>query len=317
LPKFYYIIKANKIVFSAENIVILAFLCYNRIIIDCGERIMSFVDNFLKGDELDFRYVKGNTQVYSSMQFHHFCELYFFIGGNAEYVSSRSRRKLKPNQLVIIPPNAYHHFSVNRVDTSEYERCVINVYPRFPLYGVLMSAIKNKEILTFYENERLVDNIRYLMDCFENLEREDFKSVLSAVVCDIVFIIKNRQCENTKENESSKSIASKIAEYVNAHYKENLTLGAIAEKFNYSVSYLSHVFKSEFGIGIKNYILQKRLNAVQSEFLQGGKIQEISVNYGFEDYPSFFRLYKKTFGASPSETKKTNNTKRNTAKLKF
>jgi YesN/AraC family two-component response regulator len=180
-----------------------------------------------------------------------------------------------------------------------------------------MSAIKNKEILTFYENERLVDNIRYIRDCFENLGREDFKSVLSAVVCDIVFIIKNKQCENTKENESSKSIARKIAEYVNVHYKENLTLGAIAEKFNYSVYYLSHVFKSEFGIGIKNYVLQKRLNAVQSEFLQGGKIQEISVNYGFEDYPSFFRLYKKTFGASPSETKKTNNTKRNTAKLKF
>ena len=57
-------------------------------------------------------------------------------------------------------------------------------------------------------------------------------------------------------------------------------------------------------IGIKNYILQKRLNAVHSGILCGEKIREAARAYGFEDYPAFFRLYKKSFGTAPSESKK-------------
>lgn len=265
---------------------------------------MGYIENFVKNENLEFRYVKGNTQIYNEMQFHPYVELYFFIGGNAEYVSDHTRQFLSHCQLVIIPQGKYHYFSVPKDSVSDYERCVINVFPGFSCYAQLADAIKDKEILSFSQTDRIAEHFNYLINSYTTFSSEDFEVVLEAVVRDIVYLIKYEKPSKETEVVQGGSLAVELVDYINEHYTEAISLKDISEKFNYSASYLLHIFKKKYGIGIKNYVLQKRLNAVRLDILQGAKIQESSRKHGFGDYPSFYRLYKKTFGCSPSDNEK-------------
>lgn len=261
-------------------------------------------DRYFEGAHLEFRYTKGNAHIYHTMQFHPFCELYFFLNGSAEYINSHGRHRLMPNQLVMIPPGNYHYFHVEEANLSSYERCILNVYPEFPLYDELLRAVNGREILRFSASDRMVQHFRYLQGGTFVMEPKDLDTVLSAVATEILYLIKYADAESVFVSEDVPSVSGALMDYIDAHYKEPINLSDLSARFNYSVSYLSHLFKKKYGIGIKNYILQKRLNAVHSGILCGEKIREAARAYGFEDYPAFFRLYKKSFGTAPSESKK-------------
>ncbi len=125
--------------------------------------------------------------------------------------------------------------------------------------------------------------------------------MLSAIATDIIYLIKygkKYQIENCSGNDA---LPERLMKYIDENITDDISLDILANKFNYSVSHICHVFKECYQIRIKKYILQKRLNCVHSEILAGGKIQQASQSYGFKNYPAFFRLYKKKFGTAPSK----------------
>ena len=133
---------------------------------------------------------------------------------------------------------------------------------------------------------------------------KDFGYILSAIATDIVFLIK--QSSNVVENKASNHlhpISSKIMDYINENYKGNITLSDIAKHFFLSVSSVSHIFKDEFGVSIKKYIIEKRMNKIRICLQNGKRPQEVSEEFGFRNYSTFYRNYCKHFGTPPSHTK--------------
>lgn len=90
--------------------------------------------------------------------------------------------------------------------------------------------------------------------------------------------------------------------YIDEHYTEKIDLNSLSQMFHFSVSSLCHVFKSDFGISIKKYILQKRINGCHLALLQGEHSEAVCEAFGFSNYSTFFRAYKKQFGVAPSKS---------------
>ena len=65
--------------------------------------------------------------------------------------------------------------------------------------------------------------------------------------------------------------------------------------------YISHIFKESMGISLHQYIIQRRIEACKNALLTQKSLEEIAELFGFANYSSFFRLFKKTYGMSPKE----------------
>ena len=253
-----------------------------------------------EGNKISFTHTKGARNVFSTMQFHPYAELYFFISGKAELVSTRLREEMLPYRLVIIPAGEYHYFNV-RTDIEEYERCVINVPENSDLYSVLSELASAIRIIMLDENDRITEHFRYLASASRHFSAEDFSLVLSAALTDILYLIKYGESGRTVSFGAHTSLPDSVMEYLNKHISENITLDALSDIFGYSVSHISHTFVCEFKISIKQYVLNKRLYLARAQIQGGRSINEVFRELGFNSYPSFFRLYKKKFGVSPSK----------------
>lgn len=261
------------------------------------------IKKYASAKGVDFKYAKGSTDIFGNT-FHHRFELYLFLGGNVELITDHVRTRLRPYQLVIIPPERYHQLSV--IDAAEnYERCVLNLDTDFLGTDILQNALSGKDILSLTEFDRIVTDFLYLKEQTDISSEADMHCLLPAIACDIVFCIKRATCTDTETHGGIGMLSRDIVNYLNSHYTENIDLDMLSNKFHVSVSTLCHIFKKDFGITVKQYIMQKRLNAAKHYLDLGEGAEAVCEKVGFTNYSAFFRAYKKHFSASPSQSSKS------------
>ena len=89
------------------------------------------------------------------------------------------------------------------------------------------------------------------------------------------------------------------------NYSQGVSLNSLAEKYHYSVAYLSRMIKKETGYSFSEILTSLRL-AQAAEMLQKeyGKISVIGEQAGFSEQKYFSQAFKKVFGMSPGEFRK-------------
>ena len=93
--------------------------------------------------------------------------------------------------------------------------------------------------------------------------------------------------------------------FINEHYRENISLGQVAEYVHLSPAYFSTIFKRYLGQGFSEYLALRRLSAVRGRLVSGTeRIKDIAESEGFTDYQYFCRLFKRVVGVSPSVYRK-------------
>lgn len=102
-------------------------------------------------------------------------------------------------------------------------------------------------------------------------------------------------CQNNK-------IVKQACEYALGHIDEELSVKALSEKLFINKSYLSEVFKQQFGITILEYITMVKMERAKKLLRDGNlKNYEIAEMLGFKDNEYFGRLFKKHTGMLPKD----------------
>ncbi len=97
----------------------------------------------------------------------------------------------------------------------------------------------------------------------------------------------------------------KIKQYVEDNISENIRLKTVAEKLFMNSYYLSVFFKKHAGVNFKDYVMDIKLQRARKYLEETDmKIYEIADAIGFCDQKHFSKVYKKTFGQTPLETRK-------------
>lgn len=229
---------------------------------------------------------------------HNHCEMLLFLRGEATYNIDGQTFTLTPYDLLFIPSATYHYLLPT--EAAPYENYVIGMVPEIiplPHYQKLFSPplilnIKNDAVLLEFFTRLDLYQSRY--------SEEDFAMCAKAWITELI-----TYCYYAKDNLASKSgdsipLIDEIISFIDQNIESHLDADVIASHLLLSKSYVQNIFSGHMHIGLRQYIMQKKIFAAAIELSRGDSPNAVCEKYHFGDYTSFYRLYKKTFGTTPT-----------------
>jgi YesN/AraC family two-component response regulator len=129
--------------------------------------------------------------------------------------------------------------------------------------------------------------------------KEELLESISSVLL-LVLLDKTEEPMNTISE-----ITQKAQRYIEKHYKDEVTLTMLAEKLNFSVYYLSHIFKKEMGCAPMQYLMIVRMEKAKELLrLTNDTIFDIAQKVGYSNGNYFNMLFKRVVGITPRKYRK-------------
>ncbi len=216
------------------------------------------------------------------MHCHNSYEIYYMIAGNVTYFLEGTSYRPRPGSLIVIPPNCFHGLQV--MDDSEYYRIRIHFVPEL---------LSQQFAMEWY--------FHALEECGSYKKEVQDIAIRTQVLAVLIKIFAICSAQGPRKGKEGQ--IQDIIGYINENLALPLTLEGLAEQFFMSKNHLTAIFKRATGTTVAKYILYKRMALVRGELLRGVPAAEAAARAGFGDYSSFFRAYKKIFGAAPSDRK--------------
>lgn len=116
------------------------------------------------------------------------------------------------------------------------------------------------------------------------------------------FFFKVNEFINLKRNNRNEYLITKVKDYIDLKYTENITLTSISKTFGISSGYLSVIFNDYIGQNFIDYLSNQRIQKAK-ELLKNSnfRIYEISDKVGYRDAYYFSAAFKKIVGINPSD----------------
>ncbi len=238
---------------------------------------------------------------------HNYYEIYFFLGGDVDYLVEGQQYKPTPNSILLLSPHVFHGVRINSS----------SLYCRFPIHfhAELLSVERRALLLSVFPSPDRADAPVYyehvdlcqLPACFQALEdcvgkseeisRQLVPICMEALLARIVTLADRK--DSCSPIHGTSDMISGIIQYLNQHLKEPITLDELSERFFISKHHLNKVFRKATGTTVFDYLLHKRIILAQQLLMDGYSAQDAAVQSGFHDYSAFYRAYTKILGHSP------------------
>jgi AraC-like DNA-binding protein len=238
-------------------------------------------------------------------------EIIFVLDGELHYFVEERTYKLTGGSILCIPANSLHQ-NVS-LDQSKYRAIMIRFSKDF-----VQTHMDTDDTSFFYssyyttralklnaeQSEEIKDLCLVMFNEF-NTKDPGYEYYCHALLVQLV--IKIRRISLVASEESRVDYPnylhmkiSKIAGFINANYKEPITLKSVAQEFGISEYYLSRNFRTVTGFSFSEYVSTTRINMAK-KLLQDTrmKITRIAEETGFNTITHFGRMFKSLTGCSP------------------
>ncbi len=245
---------------------------------------------------------------------HDYYEFYILIEGDAAIEIGNQQIPLKKGSIALIPPGIPHRSVVSSDSDVPYRRFVFWVSKNYsaklmhesPDYVYLMqqAATGHQYVFQYTSNgfNLILSKILRLLEEIHG-NRYGRSAAISLCAGDLLLSLNRSVYEDAHPHEFSRhgDLFQNLTLYIEQHLDETLTLDHLAAQFYVSKYYIAHYFSKNIGLSIHQYIMKKRLAACRDTMLAGTPATQAFQSFGFKDYSSFFRAFRKEYGMSPKE----------------
>lgn len=285
--------------------------------IDKQELITPFsTRQYMLSEDFEVYYYCDDKPKAVSPHSHDYYEFYFFVEGDAEIMISGLPHQIHPGDFLLIPPGTEHYPSQIK-EGKPYRRFVLWISQDYcnqllkasVSYAFLMQYVQTNHKYLFQNDAITFHTIESkLFHIISEIKGNRFgkAAYLSLEVNELVLFLNrliHERLDSHKE-ERSENIAQSVERYIEEHLCDDLSLDHLEHIFFASKYYIAHCFKEDYGISIHKYISKKRLYACKDAIICKESITKTYQQFGYKDYSSFFRAFKKEFGMSPKEYQK-------------
>lgn len=261
----------------------------------------------LPNENLPFRLFvfEGKDGSYKvSKHWHRSIEIFLVLEGSIDFYINAQLYQLGQGQFMLVNSNEVHS-----IDCPDPNFTLVLQIPRglFDSYvgdadHLLFSRScgKDQELACLIQRMQEADAHRQPGYLFRILS--DFYQVMYLLITD--YRILEVDEERKKQNQNLDRL-SRITNYIQANYREDLTLEGIAHIFGFSPAYLSRMFRKYAGINYKTYLSDLRTQAGYRLLMNTQMpVGEIALECGFPDSRSFTKAFRRQYDMPPAEYRK-------------
>ena len=242
---------------------------------------------------------------HSSPHTHYCSELFYVTEGQGQFQIEDEIYTVHAHDLVIVNPNVEH----TELSHNDHPLAYIVI----GIEDVELATSDDEDDVRFciLNLKGIKDVVRFYFDHI--LEETALKTPDSEIMCknmmENLVILLSRQANFTVTlapiQKKSTRLCITVRQYIDNHFKENISLEMLAELTHVSKYHMVHVFTEEYGISPINYLIQKRIEEGK-KLLQTTdySLSLIGRTLGFSSPSYFSQVFKKHSDITPLEYRK-------------
>lgn len=250
------------------------------------------------------------------MHWHEDIQFIYVLKGEIEIVTLESRATLHKGDGIFINKNVVH--LVDKVDACHYNSFIfpdyfLRFYVGSPAEQIVSQIIGREDFLVFpipniNKNLPILHALKKLSSLEQNktfLYPYEVLSTLSTLWLEFYRVVHISEKENHKKNSQISNRMAIFLQYIESHYKENVTLEMLSKSANVSKSECLRCFKSTLQTTPYKYLIEYRLSKA-AELLKNTDmlIENIASDVGFTHVSHFGKCFRQKTGFSPREYRK-------------
>ena len=261
----------------------------------------------LPNEDLPFRLFvfEGKDGGYKvSRHWHRSIEIFRVLEGSIDFYINSQLFRLGQRQFILVNSNEVHS-----IDCPDPNFTLVLQIPK----GLFETYLRDTDHLWFArsgeKDRELAGLIQRMQAAYEDRRPgylfrilSDFYELMYLLVTDYRMMEVDE--ERRKQNRNLDRL-SRITNYIQVNYREDLTLEGVAHIFGFSPAYLSRMFQKYAGINYKTYVSELRTEAGYRLLMNTDlPVGEIAMECGFPDSRSFAKSFRRRYGMPPAEYRK-------------
>ena len=244
---------------------------------------------------------------------HPYFELAYIEHGSCRFFIEDTMFDLHDGDFLLIPPRVFHF---TRYLFGSCLRCGIyfragdlesELISHFPDGADFLSQVRIFQVPT--DARREIGRIIMRMAA-EDRGFDERSPLMLRLQLQELLLLCSRVCLLLTETPASIHTTDRqvlmAARYINEHFRQQISAADIAAAAGFSPNYLSRKFREAAGIGVHDYLVFIRLRSAAFELIStSDSVTDIALRNGFSDSNYFKDVFKKKYGMTPREYRKT------------
>lgn len=244
--------------------------------------------------------------------YHDWLEVIYLVNGDLEVQINSQKRHLKRTEFVVINPMSIHSTFCREGNTAILLQIPMTFLEKF------MPDIREYIFAVDLESEdpRVQTKLSAVRSILQDLwiayqfQADGYIFRCYSLIFEFIYLLVHSFSRKTDHREQKKNQKNQerirfILEYVDKHYREQISLREIAGRTGLNEIYFSRFFKEQTGLTFLEYLNTVRLEKIRVDLLNTDRsIKDICERHGFYNEKVFRRMFRAMYGCSPREYRK-------------
>ena len=248
-------------------------------------------------------------------------EIYYLMEGEVQYFLEGKSIHMKPGTMVFADREKIHKTS-SVAGKPHSNRILLEVNPEW--FAEFFKGVKDITEESFFEqyrvlrveekNRKEIEDILFtIADEAKNRKVGCEQIVKSKLMELMVYALRSKQMKQNTVVQTSEHAAlrypynkvNEVAEYIQQHCHEKISLQSLADHFFVSKCYMSRKFKEATNYTVNEYVTVQRLKKARKLLeTTDYSMTQVSEETGFESVSYFEKVFKKHMGLTPLKYRK-------------
>lgn len=237
-------------------------------------------------------------------------ELIYMLDGQLSVTKNGAEQTLAPDDIFLLNSSEIHKLDVENGDEQVSFLTVHLSFDFAKKFDSALDSVYFRIDKNTNAEENLKELMRQLASC-KSTSNQEYPGIKQYAIVMDIFHVLFENCRRQKQISLYGGCSvgfrnAKLAmEYIEEHYREELSLNILAELVGLNPIYFSKYFKDATGKGFTAYVNSVRMkHAVDDLLTHGMSIADAAKYNGFASVKSFENACKRSYGLTPLQFKK-------------